>query len=125
MKPSQHDYEARKGRQGTKHFTDEDARLVRLYEDSGYRPASGGPVNDPNSPEVVDADAEAGAGDGEGANDGVPTSRYADLSFADLKAEAKRRDVSTSGGQAAIVARLEEADAAKAANTGEGDAPAE
>jgi hypothetical protein len=121
---TQHDYEDRKSRQGTKHFSDEDARLVALYEENGYRRASGGPINDPNSPKVVDPD-----GDGQVSSNSddlaEPTSRYAGLSAADLKAEAKKRQLSASGGNDAIVARLEEADAAEAAKADEGSTPAE
>jgi hypothetical protein len=111
---TQHDYEDRKGREGTRRFSDEDARLVALYEGHGFRVAAGGPINDPNSPVVVDPDAAEGDGNdigsgGDGAGDG-PASRYADLSYPDLQAEARKRGLPAGGGQAAIVARLEAAD---------------
>ena len=140
---TQHDYEERKSREGSGRFTDEDARLVALYEDNGYRVASGGPLNDPHSPKIVDPGAskaqvspshpgapggQAGGEGSAGGNDEASTddtatesaSRYSGLSKSDLHAEAKRRGLPVGGGQAAVVARLEQADVEAAGKTEDG-----
>lgn len=92
MEFTQHDYEARKDREGTDEWSDEDARLVKQYEAAGYVRAAGGPINDPNSPTV-----ESGKYDG--------------ITQREASTQAKDRGLTATGTRDEIVARLEKADA--------------
>jgi hypothetical protein len=88
---TQHDYEARKDRQDAGTASDEDNRLVKQYEKSGFVRAKGGPLTDPHSP-VVDA------------------GKYDGYTQRDAASEAKARGLTATGTRDEIVARLEKAD---------------
>ncbi len=101
MEYTQHDYEARKDRQDAGAADDEDNRLLKQYEAAGFSRAKGGPINDPNSPDV----------------DAPDSGKYDGYTQRDAASEAKARGLTATGTRDEIVARLEKADdeAAKAA----------
>jgi hypothetical protein len=91
------DYDERKARIDAGQGSDEDRRLVKLYE----RPKpSGGPVEDTAEYNRQADEAEAEV-------------KYADATHADLKAQAKERGLLTSGTKDELVARLKQADTEK------------
>jgi hypothetical protein len=96
------DYDERKARIDAGQGSDEDRRLVKLYE----RPKpSGGPVEDTAEYNRQADEAEAEVKYAE--------VKYADATHADLKAQAKERGLSTSGTKDELVARLKQADTEK------------
>lgn len=94
MEFTKKDYEDRKSRIDAGEGSDEDRRLVKLYEST--KP-SGGPVADTAEYDARIADQEAAA-------------RYDGKTQADLKAEAKERGLATGGTKEDLVARLKQAD---------------
>ncbi|KJK44443.1 hypothetical protein UK23_29535 [Lentzea aerocolonigenes] len=103
------DFWDRKARQGTPQFTDEDARLVKLYEREGWLLSAGD-----GDPCVVDPEGVAWYGEQElvaeeGAEAPEP-GKYEGLSYAEVREQAKNRGLNAGGTHEEIVARLDEHD---------------
>jgi hypothetical protein len=96
MEMTQQDYDERKTKTVAEEGSDEDLRLVKLYEREGFTPSPRGDEQD-----YLDEELEEDA-------------PYIEWSFEDLKSEAGRRKLSKAGGREDVIARLEANDAAEA-----------